>query len=69
MATLAMAQDTEQLSNITVVGEDLRPTTELSESYQVESSPSASGLTLTPRQTPQSISFLTRQQMDDEAIT
>ncbi|MBY6029521.1 TonB-dependent siderophore receptor [Halomonas sp. DP8Y7-1] len=69
ISSATFAQDTEQLSSITVVGEDLRPTTELSDTYRVESSASASGLTLTPRQTPQSMSFLTRQQMDDEAIT
>ncbi|MEQ5767223.1 TonB-dependent siderophore receptor [Halomonas sp. H33-56] len=69
LSTPVLAQDAEQLASMTVVGDDLRATTESTESYQVASSTSANGLTLTPRQTPQSISFLTRQQMDDEAIT
>lgn len=69
LSTPVLAQDAEQLASMTVVGDDLRATTESTESYQVASSTSANGLTLTPRQTPQSVSFLTRQQMDDEAIT
>lgn len=38
ISSATFAQDTEQLSSITVVGEDLRPTTELSDTYRVESS-------------------------------
>lgn len=66
---LVTADETSQLAPMTIIGEAQTSTTELTESYQVDSSTSANGLTLSPRETPQSISFLTRQQMDDEAIT
>ncbi|MBK5012486.1 TonB-dependent siderophore receptor [Pseudomonas sp. S60] len=36
--------------------------------YTVESTRSSTGLDLTPRQTPQSVTTITRQQMDDRAI-
>ena len=36
--------------------------------YTVESTRSSTGLDLTPRQTPQSVTSITRQQMDDRAI-
>nr|WP_314476924.1 TonB-dependent receptor [uncultured Pseudomonas sp.] len=36
--------------------------------YTVESTRSSTGLALTPRQTPQSVTTITRQQMDDRAI-
>ncbi len=36
--------------------------------YTVERTRSSTGLALTPRQTPQSVTTITRQQMDDRAI-
>lgn len=61
--------DTQTLDRLVVTAEDQSRTSEQTERYTVASSDSANGLSLSPRETPQSISFLTRQQMDDEAIT
>lgn len=44
-------------------------TTEGSDSYTAESTTSATGLNLSLRETPQSVTVITRERMDDQAIT
>ncbi|MCS4294977.1 outer membrane receptor for ferric coprogen and ferric-rhodotorulic acid [Comamonas sp. BIGb0152] len=44
-------------------------TTEGSGNYTIRSSAAATGLQLSPRETPQSVSVLTRQQIEDQGIT
>ncbi|QWN38227.1 TonB-dependent siderophore receptor [Cobetia sp. 4B] len=69
LSATAIADETRTLEAMTIVGEAQGGTTEETQAYTVDSSTSANGLTLSPRETPQSVSFLTRQQMDDEALT
>lgn len=57
-----------QLSPITVTGQ-ASAVTEGSGAYTTGSMSTASGLSLSPRQTPQSVSVVTRQQMDDFNLT
>lgn len=59
--------ETTQLAPVRVVGRDL--STEGSGSYTVQASTSATGLRLSPRETPQSVSVVTRQQMEDMNLT
>jgi outer membrane receptor for ferric coprogen and ferric-rhodotorulic acid len=70
IATGAQAQpaatDAARLPEIAVkAGTDGEDTSERSGAYTVRRSTSATGLSLSPRQTPQSVSVLTRSQMDD----
>ena len=67
----AMAADSQPLELDATQIEDsaLVPADETGQlGYTVESSRSSTGLKLTPRQTPQSVTTITRQQMDDRAI-
>ncbi|MBW7902135.1 MAG: TonB-dependent siderophore receptor [Rhodocyclaceae bacterium] len=55
-----------QLSAVTVTADTERDgTTEGSGSYATRSTNTATGLALSPRETPQSVSIITRQEMDD----
>lgn len=56
-----------QLAPVRVVGRDL--STEGSGSYAVQATTAATGLRLSPRETPQSVSVITRQQMEDMNLT
>lgn len=61
--------DATQLSTITVTGEALGATTEGTGSYTTGNMGSATGFALSARETPQSVSVVTRQQMDDQGLT
>ena len=55
-----------ELGATTVSGQDLGATTEDTRSYTTGSMASATGLPLSMRETPQSVTVITRQQMDDQ---
>ncbi|MGO3843115.1 MAG: TonB-dependent siderophore receptor [Alcaligenes pakistanensis] len=59
--------ETTQLAPVRVVGREL--STEGSGSYTVQATAAATGLRLSPRETPQSVSVVTRQQLDDMNLT
>jgi outer membrane receptor for ferric coprogen and ferric-rhodotorulic acid len=63
-ATAASAPDSARLPAVVVKGAYSGPT-ERSGAYTVRKSASATGLNLSPRETPQSVSVITRTQMDD----
>lgn len=54
-----------QLDTVQVTEEAAEPSTEETESYTAGRSATATGLKLTPRETPQSTSVITRQRMED----
>lgn len=56
------------LSEITVTGEASRLATEGTGSYTTQETSAATGLRLSPRQTPQSVTVITRQRMDDQQL-
>lgn len=58
----------ETLDDVLVTGERLSTSSEGTQRYTVPASRSAVGLSLTPRETPQSASVITRQQIDDRAV-
>ncbi|MFV2945771.1 TonB-dependent siderophore receptor [Pseudomonas japonica] len=58
-----------QLGATTVSGSGLGEVTEHSGSYTTGAMASATKLALSPRETPQSVSVVTRQRMDDQAMT
>ncbi|MFC0338064.1 outer-membrane receptor for ferric coprogen and ferric-rhodotorulic acid [Kushneria avicenniae] len=58
----------ETLNDIVVIGERTSTTSEATKRYTVPVTRSATGLALTPRETPQSTSVVTRQQIDDQAL-
>jgi len=62
--TATTAQGATQLAPITVTGQ-ASAVTEGSGAYTTGTMSTAAGLSLSPRQTPQSVSVVTRQQMDD----
>ncbi|MGO2392890.1 MAG: TonB-dependent alcaligin siderophore receptor FauA [Halomonas sp.] len=64
----ALADAKETLNNLVVTGERLADNSESTQRYTVPASRSATGLSLTPRETPQSVSIITRQQIDDRAL-
>lgn len=67
---LAQQPTSEQtLDAITVSAENLSPTTEGRASYAASSSNTAAGFALTPRETPQAMSVMTRSQMNDFGLT
>ncbi|AQU84196.1 MULTISPECIES: TonB-dependent alcaligin siderophore receptor FauA [unclassified Halomonas] len=66
LLAVAEAPD-EKLDNLLVTSERLATNSEGTQSYTVPASRSAVGLSLTPRETPQSVSVITRQQIDDRA--
>lgn len=55
-----------ELGATTISGQDLGATTEDTHSYTTGSMASATGLPLSMRETPQSVTVITRQQMDDQ---
>ncbi|QEY72228.1 TonB-dependent siderophore receptor [Pseudomonas denitrificans (nom. rej.)] len=57
-----------ELSDLTVVGQGLGATSEGTGSYTTGSSNSATGLNLSLRETPQTVSVITRQRMDDQNL-
>jgi len=59
----------QQLESVTVTGNALGDVTEGSGSYVSGTIATATRMVLTPRETPQSISVITRQQMDDFNLT
>jgi outer membrane receptor for ferric coprogen and ferric-rhodotorulic acid len=80
LAPAAYAADTEaekkpakddgvlQLGATTISGQALGATTEGTRSYTTSSTSSATGLPLSIRETPQSVTVITRQQMDDRGV-
>ena len=65
----AAADGTLQLGATTISGSGLAEVTEHSGSYTTGAMASATKLALSPRETPQSVSVVTRQRMDDQAMT
>ena len=59
--------DVVQMPAVTVTGANLGGATEGTNSYTTEAMSTATGLTLAPRETPQSVSVVTRQQIEDRA--
>jgi outer membrane receptor for ferric coprogen and ferric-rhodotorulic acid len=58
------------LSEVRVTAQsDRSPVTEGTGSYTARSTAAATGLVLSPRETPQSVSTITRQQMEDQGVT
>lgn len=67
-ADAAAAQGISTLPDVKVTAQAVRDgTTEGSGSYTTDGTRTATGLTLSPRETPQSVSVITRQQMEDQA--
>ncbi|WP_414985827.1 TonB-dependent siderophore receptor [Acidovorax sp.] len=65
-----VTQATAVLSEVTVTADAARDgTTEGTGSYTTDITRTATGLALSPRETPQSVTVVTRQQMDDQAAT
>lgn len=56
------------LPEITVTGEASRLATEGTGSYTTQATSAATGLRLSPRETPQSVTVITRQRMDDQQL-
>ncbi len=68
--TLSRTSSLTQLAPVTVKGSaDLDGTTEGSGSYTTRSASTATRLNLSLRETPQSVSVMTRQRMDDQGLT
>ncbi|WP_198086665.1 TonB-dependent receptor [Variovorax sp. E3] len=57
------------LSTVTISGKAPGSTTEGTGSYATESSSSSTRLNLTPKETPQSLTVVTRQRLDDQGVT
>ncbi|WP_347905538.1 TonB-dependent siderophore receptor [Pseudomonas purpurea] len=58
-----------QLDALTISGKAPGSTTEATGSYTTQSSSSSTRLNLTPRETPQSLTVMTRQRLDDQRLT
>ena len=58
-----------QLSTVSISGKAPGSTTEGTGSYTTQSSSSSTRLNLTPRETPQSLTVMTRQRLDDQRLT
>ena len=58
-----------QLSTVSISGKAPGSTTEGTGSYATQSSSSSTRLNLTPRETPQSLTVMTRQRLDDQRLT
>lgn len=58
-----------QLSAVSISGKAPGSTTEGTGSYTTQSSSSSTRLNLTPRETPQSLTVMTRQRLDDQRLT
>lgn len=57
-----------QLPAVTVSGAGIPGTTEGTHAYNTDAMSTATGLTLSPRETPQSVSVVTRQQIEDQGL-
>ena len=58
-----------QLAEVRVTGQSIRDTlTEGTRSYAAQKTSASTGLHLTPRETPQSVTVVTRQRMDDQGL-
>lgn len=57
-----------QLATVVVAADQLGTTTEGTGSYTARSTSTATGLALSPRETPQSVSIITRQRIEDQAL-
>ena len=57
-----------QLPAVTVSGAGIPGTTEGTHAYNTDAMNTATGLTLSPRETPQSVSVVTRQQIEDQGL-
>ncbi|KJZ51020.1 TonB-dependent siderophore receptor [Pseudomonas marginalis] len=66
LALIPADSDTLELGATTISGQDLGATTEDTHAYTTGSMASATGLPLSMRETPQSVTVITRQQMDDQ---
>lgn len=62
------SNDVAQLPAVTVSGAGIPGTTEGTHSYTTDAMNTATGLTLSPRETPQSVSVVTRQQIEDQGL-
>ena len=67
-AASADSGDVAQLPDVTVSGAGIPGTTEGTHSYTTDAMNTATGLTLSPRETPQSVSVVTRQQIEDQGL-
>lgn len=65
VAPALLAQEAEELETVTVEAEALSIITEGSDDYRVPLTSTATKLDLTPRETPQSVSTVTRAQIED----
>ncbi|MCY0386987.1 TonB-dependent siderophore receptor [Robbsia sp. Bb-Pol-6] len=55
--------------SVTAQGDDTQPPTERTHAYTIQSTTAGSRIALSPKETPQSVSVLTRQEMDDFQLT
>ena len=69
LACHAHAQESENLQTITVKSDRDNTRTEDVNSYTTSAMRTTTGLTLSPRETPQSVSVITKTQLDDQGLT
>ncbi|MDO4879068.1 MAG: TonB-dependent receptor [Neisseria sp.] len=67
-ADVQAADEVGQLESVTVTGKRRNDKTEQSKSYTIDSMSTATGLRISGKDTPQSVSVITRQQLDDKAV-
>lgn len=65
----SMAQDSAELDTINVIGQNRSTKTENTDSYTTSAMRTTTGLALTPKETPQSVSVITKKQLDDQGIS
>lgn len=63
------AGGTATLSTVTVTGQSRSTRTENSDSYTTSAMRTTTGLALSPKETPQSVSVITKMQLDDQGIS
>ncbi|MCJ9710648.1 TonB-dependent receptor plug domain-containing protein, partial [Bordetella hinzii] len=68
-AQRAADDEVAQLPAVSVTGREITGTTEGTQAYTTDAMSTATGLTLSPRETPQSVSVVTRQQIEDQGLT
>jgi len=69
LACHAHAQESGNLQTITVKSDRDNTRTEDVNSYTTSAMRTTTGLTLSPRETPQSVSVITKTQLDDQGLT
>lgn len=69
VTVLVSGSSSLELSPVTVTGKELGATTEGTGSYTTGSSNTATKFALSPRETPQSTSVITRQRIEDQGLT